>query len=154
MFHQECRQFILDLVAQGTVGSMPAPDGKQFRIHLYHGTSKNAAEKIKQEGLKPNSPAGDLEHVFLTSDRELANRYAANYKEGTVLKLAVNPRNLRVDLNSFRIPFPYSGSSARGYDESKLTDKETDWKTSLRQTGAVRHFGSVNPEHILGTEEL
>ena len=148
MFHQECQVCNLVLLALPTYRNMPVPNGSQFRIHLYHGTSRNAAEQIKNEGLKPNNPAKDEEHVFLTSDRELASRYASNYKEGAVLKLAVSPRNLRVDLNSFRIPFSYSGSSERKYDESKLTDKETDWKNSLRQTGAVRHFGSVNPEHI------
>lgn len=132
---------------------MPAPDGNQFRIHLYHGTSQRAAEKIKQEGLKP-SPVYEHDHVYLTSDHALAQRYAANYPDKAILKFAVNPRDLRVDLNSFRIPFPYSGSSSRGYDESKLKDSETDWKNSLRQTGAVRHIGAIDPKNIVGTEEL
>jgi len=155
MFHQECLVYNLDLTVLPTDHNMPAPDGNQFRIHLYHGTSQRAAEKIKQEGLKPNPVyQPERDHVYLTSDHALAQRYAANYPDKAILKFAVNPRDLRVDLNSFRIPFPYSGSSSRGYDESKLKDSETDWKNSLRQTGAVRHIGAIDPKNIVGTEEL
>ena len=50
-------------------------------VLLYHGTSKHAARKIKKEGLKRQHAITG--HVFLTSKKHIAQRYAG--EEGTVL---------------------------------------------------------------------
>lgn len=67
---------------------------KQGFIHngiayVYHGTTKENYEKIKQEGLKPKPNYWGRPFVFLTSSKKVAEKYAKN---GVVLQVAV-PRN-------------------------------------------------------------
>jgi hypothetical protein len=113
----------------------------QFHMHMYHGTSKDNAEYVKAQGLGPNS--------YVTTDRELAEYYAGNYKEPRILKLRVNPRKLLVDWNSFEEPV--HTDTPREFDESKLDSKKAggDWKNSLRQTGSAQYWGTIPKENII-----
>lgn len=121
----------------------------QFHMHLFHGTTADKVESIKERGL-----GADIPMVYLTHDRELAEHYARNFtnrgKENpVVLTVRANPRNLRTDWNSF--DFPQGDKEKYKYDESKLRgDKFDDWKNSLKQSGAAVHFGVIPPEDIIG----
>jgi len=57
-------------------------------VTLYHGTHKKAAAKIRREGLKKtHSITG---HIFLTSSKEIARRYAGGtIGGGTVFQVRV-----------------------------------------------------------------
>lgn len=138
---------------------MPAPDGPQFRFHLYHGTSASNIEQILKNGL---GSVGDLrgdvrgseKYSFLTHDPELAEYYANNYEDPAVITVAVRPRDLSVDWNSFDEPVhAYDGEPKRNFDSSKLRHGTKDWANSLRQTGAVFHSGNISPEHIVNIEK-
>ena len=123
---------------------------EQFHMHMYHGTSKKNAEKIKANGL--GAPTGlGKPNVYITPDRELAEHYASMHKDPAIVKVRVNPRNLQVDWNSFEDPVHTSVN--RNFDESKLrTDDSSDWKNSLRQTGSAMHWGHIPPKNILEVE--
>ena len=123
-----------------------SPD--QFHMHMYHGTSKENAQDIKEHGIGARTGLGKP-NVYLTHDYELAELYA-NTKHGdpAIVKVRVNPRNLQVDWNSFEDPVHTSVN--RNFDESKLrTDDSSDWKNSLRQTGSAMHWGHIPPENVL-----
>jgi len=122
---------------------------EQFHMHMYHGTSSENAEKIKEEGLKPNR----LGRVFLTHDRDLAVSWSGHFNiNRAVVKVRVKPENLHVDWNSFEEPVYLSES--RPHNSSALRDDEDDWKNSLRQTGAATHWGHIPPENVLEIEHL
>ena len=128
---------------------------EQFHMHMYHGTSKENAEKIKAEGLKTDG----LGRVFLTHEREVAANWAG-FKETNraIVKVRVNPRNLHVDWNSFEDPTPSISLSAyrvgRNFNSSALRDNDDDWKNSLRQTGSATHLGHIPPKNILEVEHF
>lgn len=125
---------------------MREPRRGQFHMHLYHGTSASKLSSIMRQGLVD---------PYLTHDPELAEYYAGNEDDPAVLTVRANPRNLRVDWNSFDEPVHgYDGMERRGFDPSALRDRESDWKNSLKQTGAVSHRGTILPEDIIDVEEL
>lgn len=132
---------------------MPAKDhmsDNQFHMHLYHGTSKSALPGIYAAGIGGN--VGHTPNVYLTHDPDLADYYANNFEDPAVLKVRVNPRNLEVDWNSFDEPVYGYDDNKRKFDPAQLRDETTDWKNSLRQTGAVLHRGAVKPENIVSEE--
>lgn len=131
---------------------MPAPNGPQFRFHLYHGTSQANVDRIQAAGLGGDVGMGDPP-VYLTHDPELAEFYAHNHEDPAVLKVAVRPRDLEVDWNSFDDPV-HGYNISRDFDSSKLRNDTKDWANSLRQTGAVVHRGVIKPEHIINIERL
>jgi hypothetical protein len=125
---------------------------KQFRFHLYHGTSASNLDRINASGLGGNV-GGSNAPTYLTNDPELAEIYAHNHEDPVVLKVAVRPKDLEVDEKSFEMPVEGYNNS-RSFDESKLRHETKDWANSLRQTGAVVHRGVINPEHIIDTYNL
>lgn len=126
-----------------------ALNSRQFHMYLYHGTSASNLERIRATGLGGNVGGGG--NTYLTNDPELAEIYANNHEDPAVLKVRVNPRNLVVDWNSFDEPV-HGYNMSREFDPSKLRHEGTDWKNSLKQTGAALHIGPIPPENILEIE--
>lgn len=124
----------------------------QFHMHLYHGTSASHVSDIMEKGLGHfRYPQGS----YLTHDYDLAHNYAMDYDDPAVVTVRVNPRNLKVDWNSFDEPvYGSSQDSRRTFDHKKLRNDTTDWKNSLRETGAVFHEGVVRPKNIVDVETL
>lgn len=135
---------------------MPAKDNvskNQFHMHLYHGTSASNLPSIEQIGVGEN--VGHQRRAYLTSDYDLAAHYASNHEDPAVVTVRANPRNLRVDWNSFDEPvYGYDEGKNRTFNPKKLRNDSTDWKNALRETGAVVHEGAVPPENIIGVEKL
>ncbi len=125
----------------------------QFHMHLYHGTSASHVSDIMEKGL---GHYGDTPGSYLTHDYDLALDYANDYEDPTVLTVRANPRNLRVDWNSFDEPVHgyAEDENRRTFNPSKLRNRETDWKNSLRETGAVFHKGVIKPRNIIDVETL
>ncbi|RXN27024.1 Gig2 b [Labeo rohita] len=65
-------------------------DGEVYR--MYHGTSRQAAEKIKVSGFKPSSKGMLGPGVYLSRDLEKASRYPLDLPENqrVVLRVKVN----------------------------------------------------------------
>jgi hypothetical protein len=122
----------------------------QFRFHLYHGTSASNLDDIYAHGL-----GAEKGESYLTSDPSLAEYYANNEEDPVVLTVAVRPRDLGVDWNSFDEPvhgYSDQPENRRGFNPSKLRHETKDWANSLRQTGAVLHNGVIKPEHIVAED--
>lgn len=123
----------------------------QFRFHMYHGTSASNLDRIKTTGLGGHVQGGSP--TYLTSDPELAEYYAHKNEDPAVLTVAVRPRDLEVDWNSFEDPV-HGYNPSRAFDSSKLRHETKDWANSLRQTGSAVHRGVIDPKHIVKTETL
>lgn len=119
----------------------------QFHLHLFHATPTENVESIKARGLGPNP--------YLTNDYSLAEHYAENQWDDTptsIITVRANPRNLIPDYNSFAEPvYSYYQPLHRDFDEERLRS-DTDWKNSLKYSGAVKHVGTIAPHNILNIE--
>ena len=92
---------------------------------------------------------------YLTNDYDLAHYYANHHEDPRILTVAVRPRDLEVDWNSFDEPvhgYSENPENRRGFNPSKLRHETKDWANSLRQTGAVFHNGVIKPEHIIAED--
>lgn len=111
------------------------------------------AESIKENGLGQGAEYGITPpSIHLTNDHELAEFYANRHKNPAIVTVRANPRNLQVDWNSFEDPV--HTDTPHDFDESKLRgDTSADWKNSLRQTGAVLHYGAIPASNILNIKK-
>lgn len=132
------------------------PSSKYWQdVLLYHGTSRHAARKIKREGLKRSHAITG--HVFLTSKKHIAQRYAG--EEGTVLavelpeklvkestggpihKEATTQVMIQEDIHPRRIrelKQAEEGYPARTEKEQELVDKDP-WEDSDKD-GVLNYF--------------
>lgn len=117
---------------------------------LYHGTTTDHLNDIKDHGLLPERSTSSLPAVFLASDTYTANNYAYNDFGDAPVILVIDMSKLDWDHfgpDNYELP-----DMLRDIEEDDpclgLSWVECDWRDSLRICGQVAYHGVIPPSAI------